>query len=87
MSCSTETATDQAYAESISLDSNDIDNETKMPMSVLSWSQPKKKESFKTGRCEKKEKGKIIKQNPEQQQNNTANQRTSKWFHRDAKCT
>lgn len=38
MSCSTETDTDQAYAESISLDSNDIDNETKMPMSVLSWS-------------------------------------------------
>lgn len=27
MSCSVETATDKAYAESIPLDSNDIDNE------------------------------------------------------------
>lgn len=78
MSCSTDTSTDQAYAESILLESNDIDNETKMPMSVLSWSQPKKEESFKTERCEKKEKGKITKQNSEQQQNNNANESTSK---------
>lgn len=35
--CSIETAMDQAYAELILVDDNDIDNATKMSAYVLSW--------------------------------------------------